>query len=392
MPLQKRVSELPAVTGVTGTDLLIMSSSSATKRVSVAQIGDYFQADGVAGPTGPTGADSFVTGPTGLIGPTGPGITGPTGIQGPTGPSGPTGATGGIAFAATGPTAPGLFAGGSIWLDTSNGRYFVLYEETFIEIGVQGEQGPTGSQGATGPVSTTPGPTGSTGVVDFTAGPTAPGTQLAGAIWLDTNTGRYFVQYDDVFFEIGVQGEQGPTGLQGATGPVSTTPGPTGPTGLQGVTGPVSTTPGPTGPTGVQGVTGPGSTVTGPTGATGSLDFTAGPTAPDTQLGGAVWLDTQTGRYFVQYDDVFFEIGVQGEQGPTGLQGATGLAGVTGPTGPTGIGDAGATGPTGAAAAYQGATAPGDAAAGATWLDVSTGQYFVRYDGVWVEVGGKHYP
>jgi len=100
MPLQTRVSDLPAVTGVTGTDLLIMSSSSATKRVSVSQIGAYFQADGVAGPTGATGADSFVTGPQGIQGPTGPEVTGPQGIQGATGPqvTGPTGATGGIEF------------------------------------------------------------------------------------------------------------------------------------------------------------------------------------------------------------------------------------------------------------------------------------------------------
>lgn len=61
-----------------------------------------------------------------------------------------------------------------------------------------------------------------------------------------------------------------------------------------------------------------------------------------------------------------------------------------GPTGPAG--QAGATGPAGAGEAYQGATAPAEASAGATWLDTSSGQYFTRYDGVWVEVGGKHYP
>jgi hypothetical protein len=67
-------------------------------------------------------------------------------------------------------------------------------------------------------------------------------------------------------------------------------------------------------------------------------------------------------------------------------------AGSTGPTGPAGAGSTGATGPAGAGEAYQGATAPTEASAGATWLDSTTGQYFVRYDGVWVEVGGKHYP
>lgn len=61
-----------------------------------------------------------------------------------------------------------------------------------------------------------------------------------------------------------------------------------------------------------------------------------------------------------------------------------------GPTGPTGSG--GATGPTGSAEAYQGATAPVSAGAGATWLDTDTGRLFTRYAGVWVEIGGKHYP
>jgi hypothetical protein len=55
MALQKRVSELPAVTTVAGTDLLIVSSNSATKRTSVQQIGAYFAANGVAGPQGPAG-------------------------------------------------------------------------------------------------------------------------------------------------------------------------------------------------------------------------------------------------------------------------------------------------------------------------------------------------
>jgi collagen type VII alpha len=261
MPLQTRVSDLPAVTGVTGTDLLIMSSSSATKRVSVSQIGAYFQADGVAGPTGATGADSFVTGPQGATGATGPGITGPTGVQGSTGPmaTGPTGATGGIAFAATGPTAPAGTVDGAVWLDTASGKYFVAYDQVFVEIGVQGERGatgPTGSQGVTGPVSDVLGPTGATGVLAFSAtGPTAPNQTNAGAVWLDTTTGRYFVRYEDVFLEIG------PAGREGATGP------------------------------------------------TGAGETFQGPTAPIGSAAGATWLDTDTGGYFVRYDDVWVEVG-----------------------------------------------------------------------------------
>ena len=105
MPLQKRVSELPAVTGVTGTDLLIMSSSSATKRVTVSQIGSYFQAAGVAGPTGPS--------------------------SGPPGPTGPAGS--GEAYQAA--TAPLSAASGATWLDTNTGGYFVRFADVWVEIG-----------------------------------------------------------------------------------------------------------------------------------------------------------------------------------------------------------------------------------------------------------------
>lgn len=70
-----------------------------------------------------------------------------------------------------------------------------------------------------------------------------------------------------------------------------------------------------------------------------------------------------------------------GPTGPTGPAGGSGASGATGPTGPDGAGEF-----------YQAATAPAVASAGATWFDIATGQYFTRYDGVWVEVGGKHYP
>ncbi len=70
-----------------------------------------------------------------------------------------------------------------------------------------------------------------------------------------------------------------------------------------------------------------------------------------------------------------------GATGPTGPAGGSGSAGVAGPTGPAGAGEI-----------YQSDIAPAVAAAGATWLDTASGQYFVRYAGLWVEVGGKHYP
>lgn len=147
MPIQKRVSELPAITGVTGTDLLIVSSNSATKRVAISQIGDYFVSAGVAGPTG---ASSTVTGPAGGVGATGAAstVTGPTGeastVSGPTGDTGaastvtgPPGAIGSGQVHATGPTAPASANDGEAWIDTETGKYYVRYSGVWIEFGFQ---------------------------------------------------------------------------------------------------------------------------------------------------------------------------------------------------------------------------------------------------------------
>jgi hypothetical protein len=135
--------------------------------------------------------------------------------------------------------------------------------------------GPTGSTGVTG--STGPGvtgPTGVTGGIAFAAtGPTAPtaaGLTVAGAIWLDDSTGKYYVRYGSQFIEIGVQGERG------ATGAASTVTGPTGPQ-VTGPTGAASTV---TGPTGNTGSTGAASVVTGPTGPSAGPTGSSGPTGP----------------------------------------------------------------------------------------------------------------
>ena len=120
------------------------------------------------------------------------------------------------------------------------------------------------------------GPTG--GYAFAATGPTAPALTLAGAVWLDDSTGKYFVRYGTNWIEIGVQGERGatgPTGLTGATGAASTVTGPTGPQ-VTGPTGAASTVTGPTVPQGdsITGPTGAASTVAGPTGPSG------GPTGP----------------------------------------------------------------------------------------------------------------
>jgi hypothetical protein len=75
-----------------------------------------------------------------------------------------------------------------------------------------------------------------------------------------------------------------------------------------------------------------------------------------------------------------------------GATGPTGPGGATGPAGAAGISVTGPTGPAGAGEAYQQSSAPATASSGATWLDTDTGQIFVRYESVWVEIGGKHYP
>jgi hypothetical protein len=261
---------------------------------------------------GPKTVNGWPTGIDLSQGPAGPAST----VTGPTGSTGPTGATGGYAFSATGPTAPtgaSLTPAGAIWLDDSTGRYYVRYATNWVEIGVQGERGPTGSTGAastvTGPTgsvgSTGPtgsqgiaGPTGSTGVTGSTGpsvtgptgntggiafaatGPTAPtgaSADLAGAIWLDDSTGKYFVRYATNWVEIGVQGERGPTGAASTI---------TGPTGAS-VTGP----------------TGAASTVTGPAGSFSDAQLlnarTTGYTLALSDAGKLVTLNNSTGTISV---------------------------------------------------------------------------------------------
>jgi len=204
MPTQTRVSELPAITGVTGTDLLIVSSSSATKRVAISQIGDYFVSAGVAGPTG---ASSTVTGPAGGVGATGPvsDVAGPTGdastVAGPTGDVGPTGADSfvagptGEASTITGPTGA---SGDSITGPTGDASNVT---------GPTGEAstiaGPTGDTGAQ---STVTGPTGAVGIGQvYATGVTAPEPANDGEAWIDTETGKYYIRYAGVWIEFGWQ-------------------------------------------------------------------------------------------------------------------------------------------------------------------------------------------
>lgn len=158
-----------------------------------------------------------------------PAITGPTGAS-IVGPTGSTGATAPYTSLSVGTVTTGITASVSITGTAPNQTL------SFVVPAITGPSGasivgPTGAQGAASTV------TGPTGAFPFAAtGPTAPSLTLAGSVWLDDTTGKYFVRYDSNWIEIGVQGERGPTGSTGAT---STVPGPTGPavTGPTGVAG-----------------------------------------------------------------------------------------------------------------------------------------------------------
>jgi len=344
---------------------------------------------GVTAPTGGVGnvGDLFIDkegkllyGPKEVGGwPTGP-IDLSNGPGGPTGPGGTTGPTGAQVFSAgpTAPTSAALTVGGAKWLNTNNGKYFLRFGSQWIEIGVQGERGVTGPTGAgtAGPTGPAGAPTGATGPRGF-AGPTGPTGRQGGPglVWRGAWTlenaefGLYTVNtvvqhQGSSWVSLGLSADEPGTA---EVWDLLASIGVTGPTGVAGTTGPA-------GPTGA-GATGAASTVTGPTGASGlpgALQFNAtGPTAPGGQLAAsAVWLDTDTGRYFVFYNGVWLEIGVEGEIGPTGP--ASTVAGPTGPSGgPTGA--TGTVGPTGPSGGPTGATGPASTITGPTGIAGPTG-------------------
>jgi hypothetical protein len=149
MPLFKRVDQLPAATGVTGSDFLILSRPSGptgtvgTRAATLSQLLTFLEDNGGAtGPTGATGAAgaaSTVTGPTGVAGAAG--ATGSNGSAGATGPTGAAGAAGSDGAAGSGgPTGP-TGAAGAAGSNGTNGTN-----------GTNGDAGAAGATGATGPV------------------------------------------------------------------------------------------------------------------------------------------------------------------------------------------------------------------------------------------------
>jgi Concanavalin A-like lectin/glucanases superfamily len=74
---------------------------------------------------------------------------------------------------------------------------------------------------------------------------------------------------------------------------------------------------------------------------------TQSPTPPDNPTANSLWYNTDTGRLYVYYEDVWVDAApaLAGPTGPSGTNGSTGPTGTQGPTGPNG----GPTGPTGPA-------------------------------------------
>jgi hypothetical protein len=138
--------------------------------------------------SGPTGA----SGGTGATGATGDSLTGPQGVTGPTGPAGTGSGNASITVSDTAPTGA---SEGTIWYDTTSGRTFIYYDNSWVD-SAPSQKGPTG-----------PSVTGPTGAASTVTGP----------------TGR------------GITGPTGPTGYIGSDGAT----GPTGPTGTKGDLGTV---------------------------------------------------------------------------------------------------------------------------------------------------------
>lgn len=138
----KKISDLPADTTVTGNEELPLADSGTTKKITVANLAAQVQLPGLDGSPGPPGA----TGASGSPG----GATGATGQHGLDGADGSAGATGATGIGSTGATGASG-ATGPAGLDGSDGS-----------LGATGATG-VGTTGATGPQGATGSPAGATG-------------------------------------------------------------------------------------------------------------------------------------------------------------------------------------------------------------------------------------
>lgn len=68
----------------------------------------------------------------------------------------------------------------------------------------------------------------------------------------------------------------------------------------------------------------------------GGASISVNDNVPVSPTQGALWFESDTGRFFVYYDSFWVELGAPGSQGPAGVAGATGPAGVAGANGTSG--------------------------------------------------------
>lgn len=275
-------------------------------------------------------------------------IKGPQGDPGDPGAEGPKGDRGEVWFSSTGTPTAGTGVVGDWHLNATTG---IFSEKTGTSTWTaRGSlMGPQGDTGATGEAE---------GWHGGTAVP-ASGLGEVGDWYLNTTTGVVSEKTD-----VGTWTTRGNIkGPTGATGPVSTVPGPVGPTGSQGPVGATGSQgvagpkgdPGVQGPQGPQGTTGEGIHILGELATPGDLPSTGN--AP-----GDAYIVTSDGDLYVwtaqtdpdSWIDAGQVVGPQGPAGPQGVQGpagATGSQGVAGPAGAQGI--QGVKGDTGAAGATQ---------------------------------------
>lgn len=96
--MNKKISQLPLATGVTGANLVPIVAGGVTQRATLSTLATFMQAGGGGGATGPTGPD-------------------------------------GAGEAYQGPTAPAEASAGATWLDTTTGGYHTRFAGFWIEVG-----------------------------------------------------------------------------------------------------------------------------------------------------------------------------------------------------------------------------------------------------------------
>lgn len=122
-----------------------------------------------------------------------------------------------ITYDTTAPISPAVK---DIWIDANTGIEYTYVADAntsqWVEFGPTGQTGPTGATGPSG------------GVFATTVSSTAPTSPAQNDIWIDSTTGIYYTYISDGTSSQWVEFSYGGIGIQGPTGPTSTTPGPRG--------------------------------------------------------------------------------------------------------------------------------------------------------------------